>query len=58
MDFLQTLGIEATNQGVSTGVNWLNSQGSIIDSYSPVDGKKIGAIKTTNSRQKDCIVLL
>ena len=48
MDFLQTLGIEATNQGVSTGVNWLNSQGSIIDSYSPVDGKKIGAIKTTD----------
>jgi aldehyde dehydrogenase (NAD+) len=48
MDFLQTLGIEATNQGVSTGVNWLNSQGSLIDSYSPVDGRKIGATKTTD----------
>jgi len=44
MDFLKELNIQAENQGVSTGTQWIKSNGSKIDSYSPVDGKLIGSI--------------
>ncbi len=44
MEFLQQLGITQQNPGVSTGTKWIASNGISIDSYSPVDGKKIGAV--------------
>jgi aldehyde dehydrogenase (NAD+) len=50
-DILQSLQIQASNTGVSTGLKWINTNGEKIDSYSPVDGKLIasvsGADKTT-----------
>lgn len=42
MQFLAELGIDSTNQGVSTGTKWIESKGPEIHSFSPVDGKKIG----------------
>ena len=48
MEFLTQLGIAAQNPGVSTGINWISSLGSDIDSYSPVDGKKIGSVSTAD----------
>jgi aldehyde dehydrogenase (NAD+) len=39
------------NSGTSTGNNWLNSNGSIIESYSPVDGKLISKVKSTSSEE-------
>jgi aldehyde dehydrogenase (NAD+) len=50
MDFLHALGIQANNKGVSTGLNWLESNGANIDSFSPVDGKKIGATISTDNK--------
>ena len=44
MEFLQQLGIQPENQGVSTGTKWINSTGKKIDSFSPVDGKLIGSV--------------
>jgi aldehyde dehydrogenase (NAD+) len=44
MDFLEKLSIEAVNKGVSTGTKWIASKGETIDSFSPVDGKKIGSV--------------
>ncbi|MCA0430209.1 MAG: aldehyde dehydrogenase family protein [Bacteroidetes bacterium] len=44
-NFLKALGIKETNEGCSTGNNWF-SGGEIIESYSPVDGKLIGKIKS------------
>ena len=44
-DSLAALGVKRSNQGVSTGTNWLRSSGSRIESYSPVDGKLIGAVQ-------------
>jgi aldehyde dehydrogenase (NAD+) len=43
---LQILGIQALNEGTSTGTNKF-SHGEIIESYSPVDGQLIGKVKTT-----------
>jgi aldehyde dehydrogenase (NAD+) len=44
MDFINLIGTSAPQSGVSTGLNWLNANGQTIESYSPVDGKKIGAV--------------
>ena len=44
-DALAALRVKRSNQGVSTGTNWLRSSGSRIESYSPVDGKLIGAVQ-------------
>jgi aldehyde dehydrogenase (NAD+) len=50
MEFLQQLGIPAQNSGVSTGSNWIDSTGIMIDSYSPVDGKKIGTVSSADKQ--------
>lgn len=43
---LEALGLQEINEGTSTGsVNFSN--GELIASYSPVDGKLIGKVKTT-----------
>ena len=44
MQFLQQLNIQQKNQGTSTGLQWIESKGAIIESYSPVDGKLIGSV--------------
>jgi aldehyde dehydrogenase (NAD+) len=44
---LKQLGIEAVNQGTSTGTNYF-ATGIILESHSPVDGKLIAAVKTTS----------
>lgn len=43
-DFLKTLGIEASNNGASTGTQWLKTKGKPNDSYSPADGKLIASV--------------
>ncbi|MGZ4041961.1 MAG: L-piperidine-6-carboxylate dehydrogenase [Bacteroidia bacterium] len=42
---LKSLGIKGINEGCSTGNNWF-SGGTVIESYSPVDGKLIGKVKS------------
>src|SRR6476620_10022549 len=49
MDFLEVLNLKSENKGVSTGSNWLSSKGEMLHSYSPVDGKLIGSVSTTDS---------
>lgn len=43
-DILEQLGIEAQSHGASTGNVWISCSGKTIDSFSPVDGKKLGSI--------------
>jgi len=42
---LRRLGIEMMNQGASNGINWLQTTGEVIESYSPADGRLIGKVK-------------
>ena len=44
---LAQLGVKAINDGTSTGVNNF-SNGSTLESFSPVDGQLIGAVKCTS----------
>ncbi len=45
-DALEQLGIKEINNGTSTGTHSF-SNGEILESYSPVDGKLIGKVKTS-----------
>lgn len=45
---LKNLGLTKENLGVSTGTKWLSSKGEIIESFSPVDGKKIASVQSTD----------
>ena len=56
MDFLKALKIEAINKGVSTGIQWINSTGETIDSFSPVDGKKIGSVIAADKASYETVV--
>ena len=46
MEFLQQLGLQQKNQGVSTGTQWLSTNGKAIKSFSPVDGQEIGEVNS------------
>ena len=56
MEFLQQLQIQAENSGTSTGKEWLSSGGIALDSFSPVDGKRISVITTTDRPSYDKVV--
>jgi aldehyde dehydrogenase (NAD+) len=56
MEFLQQLQIQAENSGTSTGKEWLSSAGISLDSFSPVDGKRISVITTTDRSSYDRVV--
>lgn len=52
---LEQLGIKDVNQGTSTGQQWFANT-EYIDSYSPVDGKKIATVQTTKQEDYQAIV--
>ncbi len=56
MDFLKTLGVNAINKGISTGTQWLDSKGAAIDSFSPVDGKKIGSVLSADKEGYESVI--
>ena len=47
---LTELGIKLNNPGVSTGLQWINSKGSLLESYSPADGKLIGKVRAADDK--------
>lgn len=52
---LKELGVKDINEGTSTGsINFSN--GDVIESYSPVDGKLIGKVKTTTKEDYDKVM--
>ncbi|MEJ7683278.1 MAG: aldehyde dehydrogenase family protein [Segetibacter sp.] len=53
---LQTLGIKDNNYGVSTGLQWLESKGAIIQSFSPVDGKLIASVTSTDRESYNAVI--
>ncbi len=48
-NLLTSLGIQDFNPGLSNGLVSWNGNAAVVDSYSPVDGKKIAAIHTSDS---------
>ena len=56
MQFLSTLQVQQKNRGVSTGTKWLASKGAAIDSYSPVTGKMIASVKSTDKESYEAVL--
>ncbi len=56
MEFLKQLKIETSNEGTSTGSQWVASSGAYLDSISPVDGKKIASVKLTDKAGYETVV--
>ncbi|MBQ0768501.1 MAG: aldehyde dehydrogenase family protein, partial [Bizionia sp.] len=54
-DALRELGVKDINEGSSTGSNSF-SNGELIESYSPVDGKLIGKVKATTQADYDKVM--
>ena len=50
MEILSSLNLDPVNQGVSTGLHWLSSSGKKLASYSPVDGKLIAEVESTDKK--------
>lgn len=53
---LERLGIKDINSGATTGTNWFNTTGTIIESYSPVDGKLIAKVQEGSKEDYNKIV--
>lgn len=56
MNFLEALKIQAQNPGISTGADWIESSGEKMDSYSPVDGKPIGSVMSTDKKSYEKVI--
>ena len=56
MDFLNTLNVQSSNKGVSTGQQWIASTGEMISSISPVDGKVIGSVATADKNGYETVI--
>ncbi len=56
MDFLKTLGIHAENPGTFTGSNTVDGGSEWLESFSPVDGKKIASISPTTRAGYDHVL--
>jgi len=56
LNFLQELGLEADNDGTSTGQTSHHNSAEHIASYSPVDGKLIGKASVTTKDQYEAVI--
>ncbi|HVA99310.1 MAG TPA: aldehyde dehydrogenase family protein [Bacteroidia bacterium] len=53
---LAHLGIKEINNGASTGTKWLNTNGDVLESFSPADGTLIGAIKQATWNDYETVI--
>ena len=57
MEFLEKLGLQASNLGTSTGTSWFgNENNEVVQSYSPVDGKLIGSLTETSKEEYEAVI--
>ena len=53
---LKKLQIQEHNHGVSSGINWIKTEGPLLESFSPVDGKLIGSLASTDSISYNTVI--
>lgn len=58
MDFLQELRIFPKNDGVSTGTKWMESNGPVIQSFSPVNGELIASVSSTGKEEYEKLIAI
>ena len=45
LNFMNNLGLENLNSGVSTGIEWFSGNGPLTESITPVNGSVIANVK-------------
>ena len=53
---MKQLGIQEQNKGTSTGLQWIESKGKNLTSYSPVDGKAIASVTCVDRASFDKVL--
>ena len=56
MEFLQDLAIQHHNAGSSTGTQWFDNPAQKMESFSPVDGKRIASVSVTSTENYNQII--
>ncbi len=56
-EILAQFGIEAENNGASTGGHWFNTRGAKVDSVSPADGSVIASVNFASEADYEAVVL-
>lgn len=55
-DVLKGLGVQEVNSGVSTGAAWIEGEGEILHSISPVDGTLTGSVRGATRAEYDTVM--
>ena len=55
-EFLKKLGIGEQNPGVSSGISWLETSGTLLESYSPADGCLIASTVSADSHAYEAVI--
>ena len=55
-DFINKLNLKPINYGATTGAHWLKTDGEIVESFSPVDGKVIASVRTATKADYETVV--
>ncbi len=53
---LKNLKLTGIQNGAATGVDWVKTSGSILESHSPIDGNLIGSIKQATEKDYDKVI--
>ncbi len=53
---LARLGLLETNSGVSTGAEWIETQGSVTESRSPIDGRAIAKVRNATLADYEAVM--
>lgn len=53
---LENLGIKELNNGASTGTQWLEAKGKVVESFSPNDGQAIAKVAQANEENYEEII--
>lgn len=55
-EILQTLGIKPENKGAAAGKHWFATRGEKIESFSPVDGKRIASVTSATEMEYEACI--
>jgi len=53
---LKNLKLTGTQNGASTGIEWLKASGTILESHSPIDGNLIGSVKQASAQDYEKVM--
>ena len=53
---LTELGLDSVNPGASTGCEWIDTKGEILESYSPADGRLIASVRQGTAEDYETII--